>query len=82
MSYIKEKYANELDRPMTLDDLGGMRRPGFVPLPEEQEYIDSLDHDSFLESISMPVFYKIFDRIVGNDEVKRTLASVLTMTCN
>lgn len=80
MSYIKEKYANELDRPMTFDDLGGMRRPGFVPHPEEQEYIDSLDHDSFLESISMPAFYEMFDRIVGNDEVKRTLASVLTMT--
>ena len=44
MSYIKEKYTDQMDRKMTLDDVGGMNRSYSIPFtpiqPSDDDWLD------------------------------------------
>ena len=79
MSYIKEKYADQIGSKMTLDDVSGMKRAG--PLQPSKDDDDSWLEDTYIEDFTMPNLKKILDeRIVGQEQAKKALAQTLYTT--
>lgn len=79
MSYIKEKYADQIGSKITLDDVSGMKRAG--PIQSFINEDDSWLEDTYIEDFTMPNLKKILDeRIVGQEHVKKALAQTLYTT--
>ena len=69
MSYIKE-------RMMSLEDVGGLRRNGFIPLSDitTTQLDDTLDAGSYLDDFTMPALKRFYDEhIVGQERAKKAI---------
>ncbi|MBP3242029.1 MAG: AAA family ATPase [Oribacterium sp.] len=74
MSYINEKYANQLAPKMTLKDVSGFRT--YPIQPSEDDWMEETYHEDF----TMQNIVKFLDtEIIGNEDVKRCIAKALYM---
>lgn len=74
MSYIKEKYADQLAPKMTLKDVSGFRT--YPIQPSDDDWMEETYHEDF----TMANLVKFLDtQIVGNADVKRCIAKALYM---
>ena len=74
MGYMKEKHAEQIADQISLEDLGGMKRGGFTPLPEnEPTPFDEADDDWFTPQ----AVEETLSPIIGQDEAKKAAAMII-----
>lgn len=68
---------------MSLEDVGGLRRNGFLPLSDitPTTLDDTLDAESYLDDFTMPALKRFYDEhIVGQERAKKAMAQIVYST--
>ena len=74
MGYMKEKHAEQIADQISLEDLGGMKRGGFTPLPNnEPTPFDEVDDAWFTPQ----AVEEALSSIIGQDEAKKAAAMII-----
>ncbi len=82
MSYIKEQYTDQISQQMTLDQVGGMNRSGFVPLPDRSP--TPFDDDAIPDELAIDDWFtpqavqeSLDNRIIGQGAAKKAASMII-----